>query len=191
MNDRLNERLNAMLPRVTSEEFLSGSGLGNELAFYVFDYPPEHELRVREHVAFLLDQIPKKRPNMRVNHINMFDLVIDHLKARNFLDKLTAMQLKEGDVKVLNRLEPILHPQKLVPVFVEAAKPKESDLVLVTGIGSVWPVLRSHTLLNNLHAHMGTTPLVMFYPGKYDQTSLRLFNRVESHPYYRAFKLMP
>ena len=48
MSDRLRERLNAILPRVTSDEFLSGSGLGNELAFYVFDYPAEAELQVRE-----------------------------------------------------------------------------------------------------------------------------------------------
>ena len=65
MSDRLRERLNAILPRVTSDEFLSGSGLGNELAFYVFDYPAEEELRVREDVAFLVEQIPRRRPGMR------------------------------------------------------------------------------------------------------------------------------
>src|SRR5262245_34327853 len=97
MSDRLTERLNAILPRVTSDEFLSGSGLGNELAFYIFDYPAEHELRVREHIPFLVVQIPKKRPAMRVIHVNLFELVIDHLKSRNLLDKATAMQQREGD----------------------------------------------------------------------------------------------
>lgn len=191
MSDRLRERLNAILPRVTSDEFLSGSGLGNELAFYVFDYPAEEEIRIREYVAFLVEQIPKRRPGMRVHHVNLFDLVIDHLKARNLLDKATAMQQNEGDQKLLERLKPILDPEKLAPVFVAAAKPGECELVLVTGIGSVWPVLRSHTLLNNLHARMGATPLVMFYPGKYDGLSLRLFNKVESNNYYRAFKMVP
>lgn len=36
----LTERLNQILPRVVSDDFLSGSGIGNEIAFYVFDYPP-------------------------------------------------------------------------------------------------------------------------------------------------------
>ena len=51
MSDRLTERLNQILPRVTSDDFLSSRGLGNEIAFYIFDYPPEAELRIRDHVA--------------------------------------------------------------------------------------------------------------------------------------------
>ena len=62
-------------------------------------------------------------------------------------------------------------------------------------------MLRSHTLLNNLHAIMGQTPLVMFYPGKYDKMTLRLFGKTvlagvtnedgkKAAPYYRAFRLI-
>lgn len=191
MSDALTDRLNAVLPRITSPEFLSGSGLGNEIAFYVFDYPAEEELRVREHVAFLVEQAPKKRPGLRVNHVNLFDVVIDHLKSRNLLDRAIKKQQLEGDDSLLKSLKTVLDAEKIAPVFVEAAKPKDHDLVLVSGVGSVWPVLRTHTLLNNLHAPMGTTPLVIFYPGKYDGLSLRLFNKVESKNYYRAFKLVP
>jgi hypothetical protein len=191
MSDALKDRLNAVLPRITSPEFLSGSGLGNEIAFYIFDYPAEEELRVREHVSFLVDQAPRKRPGLRVNHVNLFDVVIDHLKSRNLLDRAIKKQQLEGDDSLLKSLKTVLDAEKIAPVFVEAARPKDHDLVLVSGVGSVWPVLRTHTLLNNLHAPMGTTPLVIFYPGKYDGLSLRLFNKVESKNYYRAFKLVP
>ena len=61
MSDPLNERLNKILPRVISDEFLSGSGIGNEIAFYIFDYPPEDELRVRDYLRTLLDQAKQKR----------------------------------------------------------------------------------------------------------------------------------
>ena len=61
MSDPLNERLNKILPRIISDEFLSGSGIGNEIAFYIFDYPPEDELRVRDYLRTLLDHIPKQR----------------------------------------------------------------------------------------------------------------------------------
>lgn len=191
MSDRLTERLNAILPRVTSTEFLSGSGIGNEIAFYIFDYPPEDELRVREHVRFLVEHVPKQRPGLRVSHVNLLTLVVDYLKGRNLLDRSIKMQAEKGDEHLLKALAPILDAQKIAPVFAAAAKPDEHDLVLVTGVGSVWPVLRSHNLLNNLHALMGKTPLVMFYPGRYDGQSLRLFGKVKSNNYYRAFKLVP
>lgn len=191
MTERLTERLNAVLPRVTSPEFLSGSGIGNEIAFYIFDYPPEDELRVREHVKFLLGHIPKQRPGLRVSHVDLFDLVIEYLKGRNLLDRSLKMQRDRGDQHLLKALAPILDAEKIAPIFVEKAQPGTHDLVLVTGVGSVWPVLRSHNLLNNLHARMGKTPLVMFYPGRYDGQSLRLFGKVKSNNYYRAFKLVP
>lgn len=189
--DHLIERLNAILPRITSDEFLSGSGIGNEIAFYIFDYAPEHELRVRQHVFFLLDHIPKKKPSMRVTHVDLFDFVIDHLRSRNLLDRAMKMEMEKGPQLLLDRLAPVLHAEKLAPHFAETACPDDCDLVLVTGVGSVWPVLRSHNLLNNLHARMGKTPLVMFYPGRYDGQSLRLFGKVKSNNYYRAFKLVP
>jgi hypothetical protein len=78
----------------------------------------------------------------------------------------------------------------LFAVFAEFAKPEQYDLVIVSGVGSVWPLLRSHTLLNNLQPVMGKTPLVMFYPGRYDGQSLRLFGKIKSNNYYRAFKLV-
>ena len=190
MTDDFEERLNQILPKITSDDFLSGRGLGNEIAFFIFDYPPEHELRIRKHIGFLLDHIPKHKPDLHVAHINLFDFMIEHLKDRNLLDKILETQKSKGDDFVLRQLEKILHPDKLAPIFAEQVKPKEQDLVLVSGVGNVWPLMRTHTLLSNLHPVMGDTPLVLFYPGKYDGQSLRLFGKIKSDNYYRAFRLI-
>jgi hypothetical protein len=200
MSDDLTNRLNAILPRVVADDFLSSSGIGNEIAFYVFAYAPEDEIRVREHIRFLLNHIPKQKPGLRVKHINLFDLVVDHLKARKKLDACFKMQREKGDDHLLKNLRPILDAEKIANVFAEAAEPDQHDLVLVSGVGSVWPVVRTHNLLNNLHSRMGKTPLVMFYPGQYDGQFLRLFGKikpdaafaaVKGKPYYRAFELVP
>jgi hypothetical protein len=190
LSDELTGRLNLVLPRITSNEFLSGTGIGNETPFYIFDYAPEEELRVREHVQFLLQHIPKQRPGMRVSHVNLFDLVIDHLRNRKLLESSYKMQLEKGDQRLLTELGKVLDAEKIAPVFTKAAEPENNDLVLVTGVGSVWPVLRTHNLLNNLQSRMAKTPLLMFYPGRYDGKNLRLFGKVESSPYYRAFRLI-
>jgi hypothetical protein len=191
MSNQLTERLNRILPKLVSDELLTGSGLGNEIGFYVFDYPAEEELRVREHIQFLLDHLPKSKSGLRVKHVNLFDLVIDHLKSRNLLDRAIQMQRTQGDEVVFKALSAPLHETRLAQVFADVAQPGQHDLVLVSGVGSVWPLLRSHALLNNLHPLMGNTPLVMFYPGKYDQITLRLFGMLESRNYYRAFTLVP
>lgn len=191
MSDSLTERLNEVLPKITSDDFLSGKGLGNEIAFYIFDYPPEEEIRIRKHLQFLLEHIPKHKPGLRVKHINLFDLVVDHLKDRKLLDRSFKMQKEKGDEALEKALSSPLKSEKLAQLFVEAAQPEEQDLVLISGVGNVWPLVRTHTLLNNLQTGMGQTPLVMFYPGKYDGQTLRLFGKIQSKNYYRAFKLVP
>ena len=179
MNDGLTDRLNQILPAITSDAFLRGKGLGNEIAFYVFDYPPEAELRVREHLQFLLDHLPRTRPGLRVSHVHLLDFVLMYLRQRHLLDKAITMQQTKGDAFVLRQLATILHPNKIAPVFAEVAQPEQHDLVLMSGVGSVYPLLRVHTLLHNLHAVMGQTPLVLFYPGRYDGQALRLFGKLQ------------
>jgi len=191
MTASLMQRLNEILPRITTKEFLSGKGLGNEIPFYIFDYPPEEELRIREHIHFLLVHIPKHKPGLQVKHINLFDLVIDDLKQRNLLERAFKMQKEKGDEAIKKALRSPLRSERLVQIFAEATQPQDQDIVLLSGVGSVWPLVRSHNLLNNLQTVMGQTPLVMFYPGRYDGQALRLFGKIESVNYYRAFKLVP
>jgi hypothetical protein len=205
MSDALNERLNKILPRIVSDDFLSGSGIGNEIAFYIFDYPPEEELRVRDFIqVVLLGHIPKQKPGLRFKHVNLFDLVLDYLKRRKLLDKTVQMQREKGNDALKKALAGPLHPEKLIPFFCEVVQPQQQGLVIVSGVGSVYPLLRTSSLLSNLQSVMGSTPLVMFYPGKYDQLTLRLFGKLslsasfegegkakKSEHYYRAFKLVP
>ena len=84
-----------------------------------------------------------------------------------------------------------LHESKLSAPFAEAADPAGHDLIIASGAGLVWPLLRTHSLLNNLQPVMGNTPLLLFYPGRYDGQSLRLFGKLKNNNYYRAFKLVP
>jgi len=191
MSDPLHYRLNKILPRIISDDFLSGSGIGNEIAFYIFDYPPEDELRVRDHLRMLLNHIPRQKHGLRVKHIDLFDFVMEYLKNRNLLDKAIKMQKEKGDEALMKALSGPLHETKLAGFFAKVVQPDQHDLVIVSGVGSVWPLLRSHSLLNNLQPVMGKTPLVMYYPGRYDGQSLRLFGKLKNNNYYRAFKLVP
>ena len=75
--------------------------------------------------------------------------------------------------------------------MIEHYNTAENDIIFISGVGSVWPLLRAHNLLNKLHALLGHKPLVLFYPGQYDGQVLQLFGKIKSDSYYRAFRLVP
>ena len=135
MSDPLTHRLNQILPKLTSDDFLRARGIGNEIAFYIFDYAPADELRVREHIRFLVDRLPRNKPGLRVAHVNLFDFLINYLKARNLLEKSFELQRKKGNDALLKALRGILHEEKVAERFADIARPAEHDLVLISGVG--------------------------------------------------------
>lgn len=191
MNNLLQNRLNRILNIITSEEFLQSRGLGNEIGFWIFEYTPEDELQVRNHVRFILDQLERKFRQIKVVEINLLEAIKSYLDSRNFSDKAFKLQRTKGDTALLKVLEGPLHMDRFAPFLVEQYKATEQDIIFITGIGSVWPMMRAHHLLNSLHASLGHRPLVMFYPGVYTGQSMSLFGRIPSKHYYRAFKLAP
>jgi hypothetical protein len=120
----------------------------------------------------------------------LFDLVIGLLEERKILDKAIEMQRTQGDAKTLESLRRVLKEDKLAERLVTQYPIADLDLLLLWNVGAVYPMLRTHTLLSALHSHMQSTPLVMFYPGKYDGYSLRLFSKLSEDHYYRAFRLV-
>jgi hypothetical protein len=190
MNANLTTRLNQVLPKITSKAFLGGKGLGNEISFHIFDYPPENELQIREHIQFLKDKIKKQHTDIQVLHINLFQFIIRHLKEKNILEKSFSLEQKKGTPELLKALKAPLKAEKLVSLIRDAIHPQDYDLMIMDGVGSAWPLVRAHSLLNNLQTVMGNTPLVLYYPGNYDGQALKLFGKIDSNNYYRAFRLV-
>ena len=132
-------------------------------------------------------------------HLNLLEVAISYLEQRGILDKALKMEATKGDAAVLRALKGPLAAEKLRDFIAAEYKPADHDLFLLSGIGSVWPMLRAHSLLNCMHKVMGKTPLVMFYPGSFDGTTLRFLGQIAtpttsnsgSKPYYRAFTLIP
>ncbi|MDO9162631.1 MAG: DUF1788 domain-containing protein [Methylococcaceae bacterium] len=186
------ERLNQILPKISSDDFLNSAGLGNEIGFWIFDYPPEREMEMRDFLSrTILTSLNKSQPAIRAGVINLFELVIQLLQERNLLDKAIEMQRSKGDEAVMAALRPVLKEDKLAKKVVSLVDLVNIDVLILSGVGSAYPMLRTHTLLSALHPLVGRTPLLMFYPGRYDGYSLRLFNKLSEDHYYRAFRLVP
>ncbi|WP_415358166.1 DUF1788 domain-containing protein [Halioglobus sp. Uisw_031] len=101
------------------------------------------------------------------------------------------MQKRKGDEGLLKALSGPLRMDKFAPYLAKECAAEERDIILISGIGSVWPLLRAHNLLNGLHSLLGHKPVVLFYPGEYTGQSMSLFGKISSSNYYRAFKLVP
>lgn len=191
MNTQLYERLNQIPDKILSAEFLQGKGLGNEIGFWIFDYPPEDELSVREYTRFLEDMLAQKHQHLKVININLLDSLLSYLDERKFLQKAIDMQREKGDEALIKALKGPLHMDKFAPYLTEKYAATDQDIILITGVGSVWPLLRAHHLLNSLHALLGHKPVVLFYPGEYSGQAMSLFGKIPSNNYYRAFRLVP
>ena len=64
------------------------------------------------------------------------------------------------------------------------------DVLLLTGVGEVFPFMRIHSLLEALQPEFPDIPILVMYPGKYDGRFVRLFDKLEANPYYRAFNIV-
>ncbi len=189
--ETLKARLNKIKDRVTSPTFLANQGIGNEIGFYIFDYPARHELVVREHVAMLLAALNKDGKATKYLHLNLLVVVTEYLKSRGLLEEVLALERSSGTAEVLTAFEDLLAADQICNYIAQSTGIKEAACTFVTGIGSSWPFLRAHTVFNNLQNYIGNKPVVLFYPGQYTGQDVKPFDLPSLKAnYYRAFSLI-
>ena len=186
------ERLDRILPKLQERRFRENKGLGNEIGFYIFDYDPGDELIVREHIKDLKQKMNKEGSNSRIIEFDLYETVLEILEDKNYLDKVFKMEEEQGSEYVFNAVKKSLRLTTNNDLVVKYIKDRSSDgdIVFLTGVGKVWPIIRSHTILNSLHSVIEEVPLVMFFPGEFDGLGLKLFNEIKDDNYYRAFQLI-
>ena len=188
----LEERLDAVEQLIKRPEFRENKGLGNEVGYYVFDYPAQQELLIRERVQYMKSKNSKGTDGFELLVFDLYDILVDLLEAEGFLEQCVQFEKKKGMdriVKAVGNLLRINDDDSLIVKYIQERTPQEA-VVFLTGIGKCYPLLRSHKVLNNLHQAMDRVPVVMFYPGKYDGQELVLFGSIKDDNYYRAFRLV-
>ena len=172
--------------------FRENKGLGNEVGYYIFDYPAEEELYVRERIEYIQKKNESSTDDYKIVVFDLYEIVISILKDKGYLEKCYDIEKKKGFQKVstaVSNLMRITSTDGLIVEYIRKRTP-EKAIVFLVGVGKCFPIIRSHTVLNNLHQVIDNVPVVMFYPGKYDGQELILFNEIKDDNYYRAFKLV-
>lgn len=190
----LENRLNKLEDKIKEPNFRQNRGLGNEVGYYVFDYPAEHELLVRERVNYLISKYDNSNQDFHLVVFDLYDIIIDLLIKEGFLDLCYEFERTKGLSEIIKAVNEMLRMEEdnesnEMLAHIKNNIPKNS-IVFLTGIGKCFPIMRSHKILNNLHQFVDDVPVVMFFPGKYDGQSLMLFSEIKDDNYYRAFKLV-
>ena len=188
----IHKRLDKILPIIMDERFREGKGLGNEIGFYIFDYDPEDELIVREHINFLKEKVNIDNREITIREFDLFEIVLETIKDKGYLEKVFEMEKQKGTESILTPIKKTLRLTQNNDLIVDYIRNRieDNDVVFLTGVGKAWPIIRSHTVLNNLHAVVDNVPLIMFYPGTYSGQDLHLFDEISDQNYYRAFTLV-
>jgi len=189
----IHERFNHLYKVISSERFLQMQGLGNEVPFFICPFMPEDNVDMQRQIIRLVNQLDQH--GISVLRIDLYDLIVEILKSEGIWEKILEIEKKTSKDRLKETLQGVLDTEKyLIPAIVEKMKQVNFDVLFLTGVGEVFPYIRSHNVLNNLQSKAKDEPTILFFPGEYTFTkeggaSLDLFGRLHDDKYYRAFNI--
>ncbi len=188
------ERSEHLFKVVTSQRFLAKQGLGNEVPFFICPFPAEEGQSIVEDRQDLITRIT--HAGIKVLDLSLYDLSLSILEERGILDQILEVESNTNKHEFREVLQSILDSKaNLIPKIGEAIETKPHDVIFLSGVGEVYPYIRSHNVLNNLQSTAKDKPTVLFFPGSYTHAlatgaSLDLFGRLHDDKYYRAFNIL-
>lgn len=177
---------------LSSKRFLSMQGLANEAPIFIHAYDVAEEDEVVSMIGALVARL--RNAGIQVTQIDLFELFLKGLMEEGLLDQLMEGERDFERADLLECLQNFASPSRLVPRLTSIMQESNARLTLLSGIGHLYPALRTHVLLNAIQPAMLRHPVVLFFPGEYVQvrskgSQLRLFGTLPGDGYYRAFNL--
>ncbi len=204
----LASRFEHLVKVIGGERFLQMKGLNNDLPFYICEFKAAEAIemeRLRRQLINTLESTPVAclgGRGVKVLDINLYDLCIELLQAREgstegsrLWDEILAVESDIEKDGLLELLQNVLGIEEyLIPAIGERMQQSEFDVLFLSGIGEVFPYIRSHNVLNNLQSTAKDQPTLLFFPGEYRHSlehgaSLELFGLLHDDKYYRAFNI--
>ena len=185
MDDIMNS-LSKVSARLSEESFLTNRGLSNEVGIHVFCYDPKDELTVRAYFESLKS---KSDVPYRLVERDLYKIFLELCEDKHIMNSISNMEERKGKEYLSEQLQKVATPE----AFVEKMKyePHEKgDVLLISGVGKVYPFMRSQKILDNSQHSCSDIPVLMLYPGTFNGQDLDLFGKFLDGHYYRAFNLL-
>jgi hypothetical protein len=173
---------------MSSESFLNKDTLGGEIPFWVSPYDVKASKFAEVEIKNLIIKLANK--GIKAVVIDLFELSCEIIQEKIGLEVMFTFE-KKGKAKLLKALQSTINMhERLIPSIVSKRDlVPDAKLIIIKGVGSVYPFIRSHTVLNNLQTAIKDIPTVMFFPGEYTGHALNLFGVMKDDNYYRAFNI--
>lgn len=204
----LHNRFEHLVKVISSERFLQMRGLNNDLPFYICEFRVSEAVEMQRLQRQLINTLGNLSlpciggRGVKVLEINLYDLSIELLQAREgssegsrLWDEILTIEPDVDKDSLLELLQNVLGIEEyLIPAIGERLRETAFDVLFLSGIGEVFPYIRSHNVLNNLQSTAKDKPTVLFFPGEYRHSlengaSLELFGLLHDDKYYRAFNI--
>ena len=191
--ENMQERFHHLFSVISGKRFLQRQGLGNEVPFFICPFQIKEAVEMERLQKQLVNRL--EQSGVQVLEINLYDLSIKLLKERGIWEQILDLEASVSKDQLKELLQGVLDPEAhLIPAIAHKMAATEFDVLLLSGIGEVFPYIRSHNVLNNLQSTAKEKPTVLFFPGDYTHSlevgaSLDLFGKLHDDKYYRAFNI--
>ena len=182
----IDSMFDSIFNKLSSPEF--GENLVGELPLYIQPFPPEHQGLINEGVSRLIKRLERK--GLSSVSSNLYTFCMEILEEEGILETILEDEKSIPRDDIMSTLDSVLDVNAtIIPRIQERIEEANPDFVFITDIGSVYPFLRAHAILNNIDSLAENSKLIMFFPGEYDKRQLKLFNRISDENYYRGHNL--
>lgn len=181
--DNIKTRLDRIKITIQEQDFLEGKGLSNEVNIRIFCYEPKEEMILRHFIK----QIQLEPLKCKVIHYDLYEVFLDICKDNRILDRIPALEEKKGKEFIKRQFEKSCDAKTFASKM-QYENHQIGDVIVLSGIGKVFPFMRVHALLEAMQPLFNDVPILVFYPGDFDGHYVKLFNKLKANEYYRAFK---
>lgn len=180
------ERLDHLRQLIQEPEFLEGKGLSNEVNIRIFCYNAAEEMMVQ---YFIGQMVSDPSMNCRLIECNLYQIFLALCEDLDILEAIPEMEEADGGIFLLEQLHSAIGEGDYIEKL-QYAPHQPGDILLITGVGDVFPFMRVHALLEALQPYFSDIPILVMYPGEFDGYHLKLFDRLMPNDYYRAFNVI-
>ena len=182
----IKERLDKVRAKIQEPDFLEGKGLSNEVNIRIFCYDAKDEMVVRHFVEQLKSD---QSLSCHLIECNLYKIFLSICNDMGITSSIPDMEKRKGKDFLLKQMRSIATEKAFVEKMQYEPHDKQ-DVLMLTGVGEVFPFMRIHALLEAMQPYFSDIPILVLYPGVFDGHQLKLFNKLKPNDYYRAFNVI-